>query len=289
MSDKTIEEQDDTDAVNTRRKYALVQRLPTGDIWTSLDSDVVGSDAKPLSELNTGHSELVAILPSSSSSAPIPTLGELHADKKVQTRYKPPTTRHVSCGSFLNYGPFASFAPAFDSDGSDIGRIGVSSVLWHRHEKGKAREKARILGDRLRSKFAAQAEERMQVDDVVEVDPAEAKADGLRKEAEKRKELLEKLFGQEESQTLEKVLGALEREESTSELLIRNAKALVRLQELQRQRLRGENSGSTEVQVGSEEWNLGESNIVSRIGRDTDNYGSSIDHGLIDPAHVNEA
>ncbi|KAL5534594.1 hypothetical protein ACEPAG_1057 [Sanghuangporus baumii] len=251
-------EEDDTekDVDTRRRKYALVQRLPTGDLWTSLDSDLTGSDTKPLSQLGTGHAELVAVLPSSSSSKPIPTLGELHADKKVQTKYKPPTTRHVSCGSYLDYGPYASFAPAFDSDGADVGRIGLSDVLWRRHVKGKAREKARILGDRLRSKLALRAADVMEIDEVVEADPAEVKDAGLRKEAGKRRELLEKLFAPEESEALQEVLDALECEENVGEMLLHNAKALVQLQELQRERLQSENGGSKDVEVGSEEWNL---------------------------------
>ena len=247
------------DVGNARRKYALVQRLPSGDLWTSLDSDMVGPDAKPLSQLGTGHAELVAVLPSSSSSKPIPTLGDLHTNKKIQTRYKAPTTRHVSCGSFLNYGPYASFAPAFDNDGADVGRLGVSDVLWRRHEKGKAREKARILGDRLRAKLALRAAENTQVEEVAEADPAEVREAELRKEAEKRRELLQKLFPPDEA--VEEVLDTLECEENVGELLLRNAKALVRLQELQEERLRGVNGGSKDVEVVSEEWNLGESMV----------------------------
>ena len=261
MPPKAENDELEKDVGNARRKYALVQRLPSGDLWTSLDSDMVGPDAKPLSQLGTGHAELVAVLPSSSSSKPIPTLGDLHTNKKIQTRYKAPTTRHVSCGSFLNYGPYASFAPAFDNDGADVGRLGVSDVLWRRHEKGKAREKARILGDRLRAKLASQAAENMQVEEVVEADPAEVREAELRKEAEKRRELLQKLFPPDEAEAVEEVLDTLECEENVGELLLRNAKALVRLQELQEERLRGVNGGSKDVEVVSEEWNLGESMV----------------------------
>ncbi|EJD04336.1 uncharacterized protein FOMMEDRAFT_146300 [Fomitiporia mediterranea MF3/22] len=256
LPEKSTKEEDEMDVINTRRKYALVQRLPTGDLWTSLSTDLPGSDAKPLAELSTGHAELVSILPSSSSSKPIPTLGELHADKNIQSKYKPPTTRHVSCGAFLDYGPYASFAPSFDSDGGDVGRAGVSKVLWRRHEKGKAREKARILGDRYRAKLAAQAAESMGVDEVTEVELTEGRAAELRREAEKRKDLLEKLFSQEEAEPLQKILDALDCEENVSELLLHNAKALLRLQELQKERLRGENESARRVKVGSEEWNL---------------------------------
>ena len=83
----------------------------------------------------------------------------------------------------------------------------------------------------------------------------------LRKEAEKRRELLQKLFPPDEAEAVEKVLDTLECEENVGELLLRNAKALVRLQELQEERLRGVNGGSKDVEVVSEEWNLGESMV----------------------------
>ena len=96
-------------------RYALVQHLPTGDWWTSLDSDSVSpSDSKPLTDLPTGHAELAAILPSPSTSGS--TRGKTLADyvrPKPFTALQMPGPRRVSCGKFLDYGPYASFAPTF--------------------------------------------------------------------------------------------------------------------------------------------------------------------------------
>ncbi|THH11803.1 hypothetical protein EW145_g428 [Phellinidium pouzarii] len=251
--DESSPTKEDPDVIDSRRKYALMQKLPTGEWWSSLNSDLVGADAKPLNDLGTAYAELIATMPSSSStSKPTPTLGELHISKKVQTKIKLPGPRPISCGSFLDYGPYASFAPSFDNDGCDVGRIGVSNVLWRRHEKGKAREKARILGERIRQKLAAQAGEKMEIEGVMEIDPVEARAAARQKE----KELLGSLVVQEECDPTRKLLDALEREENANELLARNAKALLRLEELQRIRLSGEKGGSSNVKVGSEEWNI---------------------------------
>ncbi|KAI5124473.1 hypothetical protein M0805_008355 [Coniferiporia weirii] len=260
LPDREFEDEsakEDSDVIGARRKYALVQKLPTGEWWTSLNSDLVGADARPLSELSTAYAELVATLPSSSSSSKRPpSLGELHANKNLQTKLKPPGPRRTSCGSFLDYGPYASFAPSFDNDGCDVGRNGVSSVLWRRYEKGKAREKARILSERMRRKLAMEENESMVVDDVVEVDPAETRAIRRQKEKEKQKGLLSALFTQEELVSVQAVLDSLECEENIDELLQRNATALVRLEELQKIRLLAEKGGSSSVRVGSDEWNI---------------------------------
>jgi hypothetical protein len=254
--------------MNTRRKYALVQRLPTGDFWTSLNSEHVGSDAKPLVEANTGYAELVAVLPSASSSKPPPTLGDLHTNKVIQNRFKRLTSQQFSAGSFLDYGPNASFAPTFDSDSGDVGYHGISSILWRRHEKGKAREKARILSERIRMKMAAETQEKekegvpvsMEVDDVEEVDSTMAKEAEQAKQKKDQKAMLEKVIGQEGAEGLLMSLESLEREESISELLDKNARAIARLAYLQRDRMR--NSKETD-NIETPELELGES-IFSR-------------------------
>src|SRR6202044_3682340 len=54
-----------------KRKYALMQKLSGGEWWTSINSDLGAPtvDGKALKDLPTGHAELVAILPSPSTSA----------------------------------------------------------------------------------------------------------------------------------------------------------------------------------------------------------------------------
>lgn len=248
---------DDTTILSARRKYALVQRLPNGEWWTSLNLDALEADNKSLTDLNTGHADLVAILPSpSTSSKTPPTLSSLEFKGKQASKMKPPGPRRISCGSFLDYGPYTSFAPTFESDGAEFGVVGVTNALWRQNEKQKMREKARILADRYRKKLATSTVASMEVDGVLESDPAEA-ADIIEdREKEKQKELLSSIFG-EDSESVQKLLDTLTCEENITSLLRNNVKALLRLEELQRSRLCGEGGGSSTVEEGSEEWTIG--------------------------------
>lgn len=243
-----------------RRKYALVQKLPNGEWWTSLNLDVPDADSKTLIDLNTAHAELVSVLPSSSVQAkPPPTLGSLQLTGKAQTNMKPIGPRRISCGSFLDYGDYTSFAPTFDSDSADLGVNALTNAVWRRHEKEKAREKARILADRYRKKLAASASamESMDVDPVSDIDSADP-ATSEDQEGEKRRELLVSVFG-EEVEDMERLLDSLDCEMNIEQLLKNNAKALLRLEDLQRRRLGSEKGGSSIVEVGSDEWTVGES------------------------------
>jgi hypothetical protein len=58
--------------------------------------------------------------------------------------------------------------------------------------------------------------------------------------------------------SVQEFMGTLELEVAIQELLDRNKRALTRLEELQLQRLGGENGGESQVEVGSEEWDIGE-------------------------------
>lgn len=252
--DESLSTQDDSSAKSKRRKYALVQRLPGGDWWTSLDSDLPGTDIKPLKTLGTAYADLVSILPTPSISLdPPPTLGDLYAGKKPIPKAKLPGPRRVSCGSFLDYGAYSSFAPTFDCDGADIGRVGVSSFLWHRYQKGKAREKARILRERI-SRKPAQGSLNMDVDQsMLETTGDETEL----QRSDKEKELLRSFLSEEETTVVMKALNALELEEGVTDLLRRNARALVRLEELQKQRLASDSAEVSYAKVESEEWELG--------------------------------
>src|ERR1700733_8065084 len=66
------EQEDDHTPVVSKRKYALLQHLPTGDYWSSLSSDTTAS----LKDLPSANAELVAILPTplETASKPVPTL-----------------------------------------------------------------------------------------------------------------------------------------------------------------------------------------------------------------------
>lgn len=254
---------DDQYRTSKPRRYALVQRLPGGDWWTSLNSESRGSIGDTnLTSLGAGHADLVSIVPSpSTSSKKPPTLGELHVGKKISTKAKPPGPRYVSCGSFLDYGPYASFAPSFDSDGSEIGRRGMGDILWAKHQKSQARQKARTLRERLQKKMTVS--EAMDVDEIVEVEPVTSSSSGKGKERAVEDETLEKCFlTTEEAEAIRSALGDLDQEETINELLERCSKALTRLKDLQYERLSEENGGSSYVMQGSEEWETGKCSMI---------------------------
>ncbi len=66
------------------------------------------------------------------------------------------------------------------------------------------------------------------------------------------------LLAPEEAASLKGFMETLEVEVAIQELLDRNRQALERLEELQLQRLGRENGGAGQVEVGSEEWDIGE-------------------------------
>ncbi|KAG1757945.1 hypothetical protein EDB19DRAFT_1659956 [Suillus lakei] len=252
------------------KRYALMQRLPSGTWWSSLGSDLL-TDSKEFKDLQTANAELVAILPSPSSlaysdatckstitltdtQAPM-TLGAYVPKKPPGHRSKLPGPRHVSCGSFLDYGPYASFAPSFDQEGVETGREALGEVLWRWEDrkKGWAAEKARAAEE------AAQCSpmEGLTEDDEKEqsnvIDPS------LEEDSE---EALDGLLSKEQVATLKSVLKSLELEDAVEELLDRNTKALRRLEELQRQRLTKE-GGFHPVEEGSEEWDTAQGILES--------------------------
>jgi hypothetical protein len=226
-----------------KRKYALMQKLPTGDYWTSLNSDTT-ADTKELKDLPLGYAELVAILPSTApslSSSPPPTLGSYKPKKPLAPRPKLPQPRQVSCGTFLDYGPYASFAPSFDQAGVEIGRAELGEVVWGKEER-----------KRTRKAMAGQYMEDQSSD--IEMVEVAGRAEGSKVSVD---EALDGLLSKEQIEGIKSTLGSLELEEAVHELLQRNRRALVRLEELQVARLGSEGGGSSEVEVGSEEWDTG--------------------------------
>ena len=238
-------------------KLALVQRLPTGDWWTSASSDAPTAGGKDLKSLYTAKAELVSIFPSTSGIqlAHKGTLGDYVVKRSPGVpAHKPPQPRRVSCGKFLDYGPYASFAPSFDQDGVEVGRIGMGEVIFYQ----QMRRRLRSLAKGKRRAFLGQKDP--QTDDVVMEDaPAsdgQTAAGPSNKESDLSKNL-EALLPPEEVQNIKSALDSLEMEEAVDELLQRNAKALERLEELQLERLRSQGGGSSVVEVGSEEWDIG--------------------------------
>lgn len=234
-----------------KRKYALVQHLPTGDWWTSLDSEFPSpSDSKPLTDLPTGHAELAGILPSpsTSGSAREKTLAD-YVHPKSLAALQMPGPRRVSCGKFLDYGPYATFAPTYDQDGTEVGCQALGEVIWRQRREAGLKEK--VWGKR-RAIEASQASG----GDGALTTQAASEA-GKEYEGYEFDNALKSLLPAEEVARIKAALGSLELEQAVQELLNKNARALLRLQRMQRLRLGADGGGSSKVDEGSEEWDTG--------------------------------
>lgn len=221
-----------------------MQKLPSGEWWTSLNSDIIsqGTDPKGLS---TGLAELVAIFPAPSSSSlpPEPRTLKHYTSSRTPSGTLtpvPPKHRYVSRGSFLDYGPYSSFAPTFDQGGREIGRTVYGEVLWR--ERGsklklKALKKRQLVESNL--------------PDVVmeEQGSAEQGPSGSEDWSETLKDFLS-------VSSLKSALNDLEVQDSAHELLERITGALAQLEELQLRRY-GDPSGFKPVEISSEEWETG--------------------------------
>ncbi|KAI0072376.1 hypothetical protein K474DRAFT_1667917 [Panus rudis PR-1116 ss-1] len=243
-----------------RRKYALVQRLPNGDWWSSLNSSTLG-DGEDITKIATGRAELAAILPSSTVPAG-KTLGEYvvrKPSKLVASASSLSQPRRIPCGKFLDYGPYASFAPTFDQDGAEVGRVGLGEYVWQEERKWRLGELARQKRTALLEK-QRQAAERNSGDAGTSNDPAHDAASANQTDTSSSDpDALEGLLSKEQIASLKSVLHDAELEKSVDELLERNARAMKQLEELQLQRLGSEGGGSSKVEVGSTEWELAQS------------------------------
>ena len=229
-----------------------MQRLPSGEWWTSLNSDII-SQGTDLKSLSTGNAELVAIFPAPSSSSlpPEPRTLKHYTSTRTPSGTStpvPPKHRYVSRGSFLDYGPYSSFAPTFDQGGREIGRTVYGEVLW------------RERGNRLRLKTLKkkQLAESNPPDVVMEEQSStEQGSSGGQDWHETLKDFLS-------VSSLKSALNDLEVQESTRELLERNASALARLEELQLCRY-GDPSGFKPAEIGSEEWETGSYSVFQIV------------------------
>lgn len=269
LADGDTEDMEDTVALPSTstsglrpHKYALVQHLPTGDWWSSASSGAptVDGDVKDLKSLHTAKAELVAIFPSASSSGTTSehTLGDYVTKKPPGSApYRAPPPRRVSCGKFLYYGPYASFAPCFDQDGVEVGRIAMGEVIFDQEMK----RRLRALAKGKRRAFAS----RCNASQAEDVDMEEASDENAAGPSEKPAELvkgIEGLLPAEEVEAIKASLGTLEMEQAVDELLQKNSRALQRLEELQLARLKEQSTGSSIVEISSEEWDIGTCSFV---------------------------
>lgn len=239
----------------SRRKYALLQRLPNGDWWSSLNSSYpsLAAEDKELKDLPTSYAELVAVFPSASAStAHPPTLGH-YIKKKSFRPLAIPQPRNLSCGNFLQYGPYASFAPTFEQSGREVGRAGLSDVIWFKEKDQHRRANVRAYRERL----LARAAEKAIANDDEEVESDRATSRQKEKMQEGDLSGLEGILTSEQIANIKSAAGSLELEDAISELLERNARALERLEVLQMERLMSSDEGSRDVEAGSEEWDTG--------------------------------
>ncbi|KAG6820353.1 hypothetical protein H0H93_001798 [Arthromyces matolae] len=216
-------------------KYALVQHLPNQDYWTSLNDSDALTDALKL--LPTAHSELVAIIPTPSTTQsdkyPVPTLASYAPTLSVQSIKPLPQQRAVTTGAFLDFGPWASFAPTFDHDGELVGRNELALSLYASHERRKQRH--------------APCESVKEV-----VLPHNINDHSMRESVDLEQELRE-LFSPEEAAEVKGALDTLELENAVQELIDRNRRALINLERLQVERLIKGGDRSV-LKEGSEEW-----------------------------------
>lgn len=238
---------------HTERKYALVQRLPTGDYWTSTNSSYpsLALEGKDLTTTGTAYAELVSIFPSAPVSEYKPTLGS-YIKKRPPVLGIEQEARRLSSGKFLDYGPFASFAPTFDQDGVEVGQRTLSEVVWYQ-QLDKRRNSVSALRKQMEGQEPAVATE--EISEVIEVtNPFSAPL--VVAESSDIRPSLDGLLSPEQVAGVKKALGSLELERAVEELLQRNARALATLERLQAERLIGKD-GYKDVEVGSEEWDTG--------------------------------
>ncbi|KAJ7480131.1 hypothetical protein B0H11DRAFT_1808616 [Mycena galericulata] len=232
----------------SNKRYALMQHLPSGDYWTSANlplSTAPETGPADLKDVPTGHADLVAIFPapSAASTSALPKLASYNrqpAPSYDPPRQKyPPAKRRVTCGSFLDYGPWASFAPSWDQNGREIGKMEVGEVYAQKAQRYRETLQARQRTMELQQSVA----EPPPLPSPEAPEPPDVEA-------------LQDILAPDEIESLKSVLGSLELENAVQELLNRNRKALQRLGQLQVERLRAEGGRTSSVKEGDEEWDV---------------------------------
>ncbi|KAJ7022012.1 hypothetical protein C8F04DRAFT_1312004 [Mycena alexandri] len=250
----------------TNKRYALMQHLPGGDFWTSANIPFSSEpETRPadLKDLPTGHADLVAIFPTPSAPpfdpTSVPKLGEYARAPIPSHDVRPrnagvlPVNRRVTCGSFLDYGVDASFAPTWVNDGREVGMRQIAEVYAQREQRYLERLAARqraLEATREMQEAAAPKSQPEPVDAEVEMvtaPPPDANVDV---------DALQDILAPEEIDSLKAVLGSLELENAVQELLTRNRRALQRLGQLQTERLRAPGGRTSAVREGDEEWDV---------------------------------
>lgn len=145
-------------------------------------------------------------------------------------QYRLPVSRRVAAGSTLDYGPFASFAPVYDSEAAELTEQDLCDLMWSKRR--------RIVERRRINEMIAESND-IQMEDAPTT-PAEP--------------VIDPALGLEDD--VREALEQLQLESGIDDLLAKNAAAMQKLVGLQNARYRiGEHAPP--VEVGGEEWNLG--------------------------------
>ncbi|KAK0466390.1 uncharacterized protein EV420DRAFT_1326872 [Desarmillaria tabescens] len=240
------------------RKYALIQHLPQGDYWSSLNSTLPtpsSGDTRELKDLPTGYAELVSIFPYQyplTRTTP-PSLGSYHKKVIPSQKQKMPMQRRATKGNFLDYGVWGSFAPTFELEYAEIGRHQLGQVYYGQEMRRKAAEERR---NKLLLAVKRMHQEDHAMDEVEKIKESGSVAVDVESE-------LKDILPPEEVENVKAALNSLEMQSSVEELLERNRKALNRLEELQLLRLQKEDGGVSVAEEGSEEWETAQSILDS--------------------------
>lgn len=215
----------------------------------------------------TAYAELVAIFATPSSTVPeVPTLGA-YVKKSLPKPHNDLTApRQVTCGRFLEYGPYASFAPVFEQEGVEIGRVRLGEAIWYQERERRRRKRRQELEELHYNRAGTLTTDTSPPEDeeVVAIDPPGSKQKDKMADDMDVDSALDGLLSPDAISSLKATLGSLELEKAVQELLDRNARALKRLEELQLERLGSDDGGTRTVEVGSEEWEIGKSLFDNR-------------------------
>ena len=132
-----------------------------------------------------------------------------------------------------------------------MGRVGLGETIWY--QERKRRERENFLASLTAS--AAPSDIEHDVNGTHQASTTESEVAFVGQKG--APESLNDLLPPDQVTMLKSALGSLELEQAVQELLMRNAKALQRLEELQLERLGEEGGGSRAVEVDSEEWEVG--------------------------------
>ncbi|KAG8825848.1 hypothetical protein FRC19_010322 [Serendipita sp. 401] len=247
-----------------KRKYALVQRLPSGDWWSSAtvprEGDV-GLTRGAIRSLATGQAELVSIVPSQ----PIPAeeMSSFSTLKQVPVfKSKDDPRRLITLPSksspapkLLDYGVYSTFTPYFDSESAEIGNDQVHSLVSESMQRRRARAlRAQLLGraDHISQSDISRQSFKSSVDAMKENSHSLLGGDQEMKDGgDTNSRAIERTFStlelveslrnivpEDESESLKQAFSALQAELGVTELLEENAIALDNLVRMQSDRIK---------------------------------------------------